>query len=79
MNKENIELLTDAFCTALEIEKAMVDDDLQYQGIPQWDSITHMMLISEIENTFQIEIDADDVLEINSFPKAKEILAKYDL
>ncbi|KAB5491501.1 MULTISPECIES: acyl carrier protein [Flagellimonas] len=79
MNDNNTELLIDAFANALEIEKNMVNDHLEYQGIPQWDSITHMILISEIENTFHIEIDADDVLEMNSFQKTKEILSKYNL
>ncbi|RIV46063.1 acyl carrier protein [Flagellimonas pelagia] len=79
MEQKNIELLIEAFSNALEIPKSSVDDNLKYQGIPQWDSITHMILISEIENTFQIEIDSDEVLELNSFSKSKEILGKYNL
>lgn len=79
MEQKNKEQLVEAFSNALEIDKNMVDNDLKYQGIPQWDSITHMILISEIESTFHIEIDADDVLEMSSFQKTKEILEKYNL
>lgn len=79
MNDKNIELLTNAFANALDIDKNQVNDELKYQGIPQWDSITHMFLINELESTFQIEIDADDVLEMNSFVRVKEVLEKYNL
>ncbi|AKA36067.1 acyl carrier protein [Flagellimonas lutaonensis] len=79
MNEKNIELLRNAFANALDIDKSMINDSLMYQGIPQWDSITHMFLIDEIENTFQIEIQSDDVLEMSSFAKVKEVLAKYNL
>ena len=79
MDKNTQDLLVGAFSAALDIDKSTVNDDLQYQGIPQWDSITHMFLIGEIESTFNIEIDPDDVLEINSFSKAKELLIKYNI
>lgn len=74
---ENNQKLVEAFVNALEIEKEQVVDSLQYQGIEQWDSISHMMLISELEDTFEIEIDTDDVIDMSSVAKAKEIIAKY--
>ena len=73
----NHETLVNVFHTILEIDKADINDDLEYQGISEWDSINHMFLISELENVFDIEIDSDDILEIKSFPNSKLILAKY--
>ena len=69
--------LRNAFVQALSIDKELVVDSLAYQSIPQWDSITHMILISEIESTFDISIDTDDVIDMSSFAKAKEIISKY--
>lgn len=74
---ENNQKLVEAFVNALEIEKEQVVDSLQYQGIEQWDSISHMMLISELEDSFEIEIDTDDVIDMSSVAKAKEIISKY--
>lgn len=76
---DNNQKLVEAFVNALEIEKDQVVDSLQYQGIEQWDSISHMMLISELEDTFDIEIDTDDVIDMSSVAKAKEIIAKYEI
>ena len=68
--------LIKAFCEALEIEESVVIDDLKYQSIEQWDSISHMMLIAELEDAFDVEIDTDDVIDMSSVAKAKEILEK---
>ena len=74
MNEKKI---IDAFCEALGIEENLISDELKYQSIPQWDSISHMVLISEIEDVFDIEIDTDDVIDMSSFAKAKEIVLKH--
>ncbi|MCH1547880.1 MAG: acyl carrier protein [Flavobacteriaceae bacterium] len=68
--------LVKAFCDALEIEENIVKDDLKYQSIEQWDSISHMILIAELEDVFDVEIDTDDVIDMSSVLKAKEILNK---
>tara|TARA_Y100000590_G_C15707161_1_gene1009051 strand:+ start:258 stop:500 length:243 start_codon:yes stop_codon:yes gene_type:complete len=52
-------------------------DNLKYQDIPEWDSIGHMTLISELENIFKISIDTDDIVDFSSFKKGQEILKKY--
>ncbi len=71
------EKLKNAFVRALGIDVNLVTDSLAYQSIPQWDSITHMILISEIETEFEISIKTDDVIDLSSFAKALEIVNKY--
>ena len=36
-----------------------------------------MALVAAIEEGFDIMIDAEDVIDMSSFAKAKEIVAKY--
>lgn len=79
MNEENTKKLIEAFSTALEIDAAIVKDELKYQSIPEWDSMSHMFLISEIEEAFDVEIDTDDVIDMSSVAKAKEILQKHEI
>ncbi len=71
------EKLKNAFTQALGIDENIVRDSLAYQSIPQWDSITHMILISEIESAFDISLETDDVIDMSSFEKAREIVKKY--
>ena len=77
MNNE--QKLRQVFAEALEINESQVTNDLTYNTIPEWDSIAHMALITEIDDQFDTMLDTDDVLDMSSFAKAKEILAKYDV
>ncbi|GJQ57883.1 MAG: acyl carrier protein [Candidatus Scalindua sp. AMX11] len=66
-----------AFVDALDIEDDNVVDSLEYGTVKEWDSIGHMKLISEIELNFDIMIDTDDVIAMNTFGRAKDIVKKY--
>jgi len=69
--------LKKVFAEALGIEENIVTDDLKYNEIEEWDSVAHMTLIGEIEDSFDIMLDTDDIIDMSSFAKAKEIIAKY--
>lgn len=71
--------LESIFKEALELDEDIVVENLVYNTIAQWDSIGHMTLIAEIEEAYDIMLDTDDVLDMSSFSKAKEILEKYDV
>ena len=75
----NVEKLVNVFVEALGIEKEKVIDSLEYNSIPEWDSVAHMALISELEEMFDIMLDTDDIIDMNSVKKSKEILIKYDV
>ena len=65
------------FIESLNINASDVVDGLRYSEIPQWDSVAHMALIAAIEEGFDIMLDAEDVIDMSSFLKAKEIVAKH--
>ena len=52
-------------------------EQLEYQGIPDWDSVGHMQLMAALEDAFGIELDVDDIIDFSSFKKGITILAKY--
>jgi len=69
-------------------EKAFVDTfavnnnelaGLKYQDVPGWQSVGHMELIAVLEETFDIMMDTDDIIDFSSFEKGKEILKKYNV
>ena len=65
------------FAESLGINENQVTDTLRYAEIPQWDSVAHMALIAAIEEGFDIMIDTEDVIDMSSFEKAKQIVTKY--
>ena len=73
----NAEKYKNVFSKSLSIESSKVSSGLKYNDIPEWDSIGHMTLISELEENFSISIDTDDIVDFSSFEVGKKILSKY--
>lgn len=71
--------LIQCFAESLGIPAGQVTDELQYNTIPQWDSVAHMTLIAALEDAFDIMLDTDDIIDMSSVAKAKEILARYEV
>lgn len=69
--------LKSIFAESLGISESLVTDSLRYAEIPQWDSVAHMALVAAIEEGFDIMIDTEDVIDMSSFEKAKQIVTKY--
>ena len=75
----NETILRAIFSKSLAIATEEVIDSLEYNTIPQWDSLGHMTIVAKIQDTFDIMLDTDDIMDMKSFGKAKEILNKYDV
>jgi acyl carrier protein len=71
--------LVQCFVNALGVNESKVTPSLKYQSITEWDSVSHMVLISEIEEAFEISLETDDVVDMSSFKKAMEIVSKYNI
>ena len=62
------------FSTSLGIDLSEVHDNLEYNTISQWDSVGHMALVATLEKEFDVMFDTDDIIDMSSVRKAKEIL-----
>jgi acyl carrier protein len=69
--------LVDCFVQTFAIEREHVTLDLAYQSIPPWDSVGHMALVAEIENTFNVTLDTDEIIAMSDVSKAVEILRTH--
>ncbi len=69
--------LKEAFETALGLDGDNIVDTLEYATLREWDSIAHMKLIAEIEESFDIMIDTEDVIAMSTFKLAKDIVKRY--
>jgi len=68
---------------AIFVETFEVSEDIlsgyKYQDTPSWDSVGHMSMIAALEETFDIMMDTEDIIDFSSWEKGKEILKKYDV
>ena len=72
----SVSLLRTVFAESLNIDPAQVSDDLQYNTIPEWDSVAHMALVAALETRFDVMFDTNDIIDMSSVTKAREILTR---
>jgi len=77
MDQEHIDTIVDIFSNVMGIPKIELNDTIAYNSHPAWDSLKHLQLISELETTFDIEFDMDDVIAMENFGLVRELTAKY--
>ena len=69
--------LHQAFADGLGIPVDRVSESLTYNTITEWDSVAHMNLVAELERVYQVMLDTDDIIDMSSVAKAREILLRY--
>lgn len=77
LDESKTQKLKAAFTRALALPPDADFEALEYSKTTGWDSVAHMALVAEIETELDIMMDTDDVIALSSFPKAREIAAKY--
>jgi len=67
------------FIECFSIKESELNDDLVYNTIQSWDSIGHMTMIAALEETFDIMMEIDDIIDFSSYKKGFELLAKHGI
>ena len=75
-NKEKYDKV---FIESFSVDVNKLNEKLEYNSIQSWDSIGHMQMIAELEDTFEIEFEMDDIINFSSYNKGMEILVKYGI
>jgi acyl carrier protein len=66
--------LLDILSKVLLLEKDKITDDLRRKDFETWDSMNHLILVSEIENEFDIFFEDDEVVELWTVGDIKKVL-----
>jgi len=67
MNREEIlSKVTEAFINVLEHDNFKLTDSTTADDVDGWESVTHMMIISEVEKTFNIKFKLMDLMNMNN-------------
>jgi acyl carrier protein len=74
----NIEKYNKSFREAFDIPENELETS-EYQNTKGWDSVGHMLLISILEKEFNIMMETDDLVDLSSYKKGKDILLKYSI
>jgi acyl carrier protein len=73
---ETEDRLLDILSKVLLIEKNEIRDDLRRKEFEPWDSMAHLLLVSEIENEFEIFFEDEEIVDIWTVDDLKALLTK---
>ena len=65
------------FCETFGVQESVLNEGFTFRDVPEWDSIAHLSLISNLEDAFDIMFDAQDILHYESYLNGIEILKRY--
>ena len=71
--------LREIVAKVLLLQESQVSDDISRKDSEAWDSLAHLMLINEIEATFEVSFSDDDIVEINNIGDLKQKLRELGL
>ncbi len=75
----NQERYAAAFEKIFKVSGDVLGADFTVENVDSWDSMSHILLMNELEDSFDIMMDADDIIEFDSYMKGIEILKKYEI
>lgn len=59
------------------VNEGELNENFNFKDIDSWDSFTHLTLISELEDTFEVMFESDDILHFGGYMNGMEILKRY--
>jgi acyl carrier protein len=75
----NIERYNAIFKKTFNVDESSLNSNLAAGLHEKWDSITHLSLITSLEDEFDIMMDSEDILELRSYEIGKQVLLKYGI
>ncbi len=75
---DNFKKYNKAFIDILEVDEKELST-LRLKESKSWDSVGHMMLIAALEETFDIMLEPEDMMSIDTYSKGIEVLSKYGI
>jgi acyl carrier protein len=69
-----IDEIKEVFLTEFGIPADEFSSSLAYGSIPEWDSASHMVIITALEERFDIMFDPDEVVELSTVDQIEAAL-----
>ena len=73
----NKEKYQNIFITIFNVDTEELNDTFNFKDVEKWDSLTHLTLISELEDAFDVMFETDDILHFGGYENGLKILTRY--
>ncbi len=75
----NLEKYDNIFVEVFAVEKTALGTDFTKENVGSWDSIHQLNVTAQIEETFDLMFEPEDIMGMTSYEAGKELLAKYNV
>jgi len=75
----NLEKYNQAFIEVFGVEESALGSNFNKDSVDGWDSVHQLNIIALLEESFDIMLDPEDIMELTSYEKGKELMAKYEV
>ena len=75
----NLEKYNQAFLEVFGVEESALGSNFNKDSVDGWDSVHQLNIIALLEESFDIMLDPEDIMELTSYEKGKELMAKYEV
>lgn len=74
---ENLQKYKNVFMDVFNVNASELDENFTFKDVKRWDSVAHLTLISELEDSFDVLFESEDILHFGSYLNGIEILKRY--
>lgn len=71
------EKLQSIFREIFDLPDLIISEDMDTNDIEDWDSLSQVLLVEEVQKEFQIEISMDDIFMIHTIGDFIAVIKKY--
>jgi acyl carrier protein len=64
--------------SVFSIPESDLSDSTELKSIPAWDSMTHMVLISRLEEQYSVQLTGDEIADMKTVGDARRFLRGHD-
>ena len=68
--------LNNILCEVFRLKGNELDDKLTMEDIESWDSLTHMDLVTSIEDELNIQLSMDDIMNMTDIGTVRAIVGR---
>ena len=72
--KADLNFMKSVFKNSLNLNNYKLNLNSEFEQVPQWDSLGHMKIMSEIESRLNLNIEIDEIVEVNTVKKLIDLV-----
>lgn len=61
------------------VDKSSLNENFNFNVVENWDSLTHLSLITALEDEFDVMFETNDILHFGGYQNGMKILEKYGI